>query len=128
MFAIASIGVLAAVAVLQSALPEPIRWLSALALPVFALWRAWHESRRRRWVLHWPGLDRSATRVMDGREVPVTIVAVHLRGPLAGISLNDGSRRIIHSLWWPDTLDAASRRALHLMAQQLARIPASPGL
>jgi len=126
-FATAAIGVLAAVAVLQSALPGPVRWLSATALPAFALWRAWHESRRRRWVLHWPGLDRSATRVMDGHETSVIITAVHLRGPLASISLNDSARRVIHHLWWPDTLDAASRRTLRLMAQQLARLPASPG-
>lgn len=122
------IGVLAAVAVMLSALPEPTRLLSALALLVFALWRAWRESRRRHWLLHWPGLDRSAVCVINERETAVTICAVQLRGPLAGVSLNDGSLRSTHYLWWPDTLDAASRRALRLMAQSLARIPASPGL
>lgn len=123
----ALIGLLAAVAVMHSALPEPVQPLLALALLVFALWRAWRESRRAPWLLHWPGLDRAATRVIDGHETAVTIVAVRMRGPLAGISLNDGSGRITHALWWPDTLDAASRRALRLMAQHLARVPASPG-
>jgi hypothetical protein len=127
-FGTALLGVLAAVAVMQSALPESLRWLLALTLLVFALWRAWRESRRRHWLLHWPGLDRSAIQLIDGREIPITLCAVQLRGPLAGVSLNDGSRRITHVLWWPDTLDAASRRALRLMAQSLARIPASPGL
>lgn len=123
----ALIGALAAVATMQSALPEPLRPLLALALLAFALWRAWRESRRAPWLLHWPGLDRTATRVIDGHETAVTIVAVRARGPLAGISLNVGSRRISHALWWPDTLDAASRRALRLMAQHLARVPAKPG-
>lgn len=121
------IAVLATVAIAQSAMPDPLRTVSMVAVLALAVWRAWHEAQRRPWLLHWPGLDRSASWVMQGHESAVTICAVQLRGPLAGVSLNDGSGRSAHYLWWPDTLDPASRRALRLMAQHLARIPASPG-
>lgn len=126
LFAALTIALLAAVAIGQSALPDPIRYLAMAAVLALALWRTRRESRRTPWVLHWPGLDRNATRIVAGREQPVVIVAVQLRGPLAGVSLNDGVSGITHSLWWPDTLDASSRRALRLMAQHLARVPASP--
>src|SRR3546814_15679253 len=50
--------------------------------------------------------------VFDGHETAVTIVAVHLPGPLAGGSLNDGSRVIPTILWWPYASDAPSPRPL----------------
>lgn len=120
------IGALAALAIMLSDLPAGWRpWLATLAFAL-GLHGAWREARRRPWTLIWEGEDTNARRVIDGRVEAVSIVSIHRRGPLAGITLNNANGRTVHALWWPDTLSAASRRALALRAGVLATEPPPP--
>lgn len=120
------IGALAALALVLSDLPAS--WRLWLAVLVFALGLhgAWREARRRPWTLIWEGADANAQRLTDGRVEAVSIVSIHRRGPLAGITLNDANGRTVHALWWPDTLSAASRRELALRAGALDAEPPPP--
>lgn len=120
------LGALAALAILLADVPA--NWRPGLALLAFGIGAhgAWREARRSPWTLYWPGIDASAVRIVAGHNQAVTIRGIHLRGPLAGVTLNDANGRTHHALWWPDTLSAASRRALVLCARALHAEPSSP--
>lgn len=121
----ALIGLLAALAIWLSDLPPSLRpWLALLACAV-GLHAAWREARRPPWVLYWPGTDATAQRRIGEDVEPITIRSLHLRGPFAGVSLNDAHGRRVHAVWWPDTLSPTSRRALALCARAL-RVQETP--
>lgn len=125
-FGAALIGALAALAIALG--DVPVRWrygLSALAL-VIGLHGAWREARRPRWTLVWPGVDANAQRIVGARIDAVTLRSIHLRGPLAGVTLNEPHGGVVHALWWPDTLTASSRRALVLCSRVLRAEPPPP--
>ena len=91
--ALALIAVLAPFAVLQSELPRPWAWLLAADAAVWGLWLAWREARKPPRSLEWP--------------LPGATLA--WRGPL--LFLRAPGLRLA---WWPDTLDAATRRELRV--------------
>lgn len=123
MFGAALIGALAALAILLGDVPALWRPGLAVLACVIGVHGAWREARRPRWTLVWPGSDANAQRIVGAQVDAVMIRSIHLRGPLAGITLNDSNGHTHHALWWPDTLTASSRRALVLCSRALHAEP-----
>nr|WP_222564643.1 hypothetical protein [Lysobacter antarcticus] len=102
------LGVLAALSLLLSGFPREVTWSGA----VLALLWGVRESRREAAK---PALELE----LDGEVVKVDGQAVadfrvFWRGPLSFARWRDREHRLRSLAWWPDTLDAASRRELRL--------------
>lgn len=106
------LGVLAAVSVLNSALPAPLSLAMALVACGWGLASAWRLARQGSRSLQWPR-DGSAPD-LDGE----TLAGARLywRGSLAFLRWRDRRGRMRHLSWWPDTLPPAVRRELRLVA------------
>jgi toxin CptA len=105
------LGVLAAASIVASEMPRAWAWPAALVALAWGGWTARRESRRAPQAWVWPG--QGAVTVDD---LAVEEVALHWRGPLAFVRWRDHAGRVRRSSWWPDTLDAGSRRELRLAA------------
>lgn len=106
--ALPALGVLGALSLLLSGFPRALTWTGAL----FAL--LWGVVGSRREAAKTPieiELDGATVKVDDGI---VTDFRVFWRGPLSFARWRDAERRAHRLAWWPDTLDAASRRELRL--------------
>jgi len=106
--ALAMLGVLAALGLLASDLPRA--WASpcaALACAAGCL-QARHEARRAHRML----VIDSAGATLDGESLAQLVL--RWRGPCAFLAARGKAGRIHRLAWWPDTLDAAARRALRL--------------
>ena len=112
---LALLGILAAFSVLASEMPRLAAWPLALSALAFGLWRAWRESRSPVHDFFFPGNDLPV--MLDG--VPIDLVEVQWRGPLAFIFWKERDGRCRRLSWWPDTLPAARRRELRLAAGSL---------
>jgi hypothetical protein len=77
-------------------------------------WLLYREVRRPNCVLTWPGGDAPWHVERDGRAESLRHVGASFRGGLVALTLADADNRNRRYLWWPDTLDARSRRALRL--------------
>ncbi|MFC4727555.1 hypothetical protein [Coralloluteibacterium thermophilus] len=73
------------------------------------------EARRPRRLLVWAAGEGHALLLERGVEVRCEVVEVRFRGRLAVVALRRDAR-IERLVWWPDTLDAAQRRALRIAA------------
>ena len=105
------LGVLAAASIMASDLPSAGAWPLALAALAYGEWHArgyrGQPSRRLWWVA-------GRTPEIDG--APLQDARLHWRGPLAFLQGRDDDGRWLRLAWWPDTLSAASRRELRLVA------------
>ncbi|MFC3267811.1 hypothetical protein ACFOED_02140 [Vulcaniibacterium thermophilum] len=119
--ALAALGPLGAWAVLASEMPDAAAWPLALAAVVCGGRLAWREARRppRRIVFAPTGV------LID--DIAAEAVALRWRGPLATLVVRV-SGRTQRLQWWPDTLDAASRRELRLAAPDASRPETTPAM
>ena len=110
--ALATLGVLAASALVASDLPPGIALPLAAVACGYGGWLARRELRRpsRQWVVPAVGEPSLDGEAMAG-------VEVRWRGPMAFLAWRDprGRQRRLH--WWPDTLPRARRRELRLVLQ-----------
>jgi toxin CptA len=114
--ALLGLGMLAALSLCLSALPLAVRLPLALIALGHGGWLARREALRPACWLQLDAEGSGLALVYADRVERLSQRQVHLRGPMARVSgvAGDGRRR--HLLWWPDTLDAASRRRLRLAA------------
>jgi toxin CptA len=96
------------------ALPRTGCIVGSVLVPVYAGWLLYRESRRSGCVLAWPGGDAPWVVECDDRTESMRHMGASFRGGLVVLSLADEAGRTRRYLWWPDTLDAAGRRALRL--------------
>jgi toxin CptA len=115
------LGMLAAVSVLMSALPQGPALLSALAAITWAGRLVWREARRPPTVLWMAGQGASVQWHPDVPPEPLRALHWHLRGPLAVLKARDHHGRRHCFSWWPDTLPAATRRQLRLFRDLSSR-------
>ena len=106
------LGAFGAVGVLASDLPSP--WAEVLACAAVGI-AGLQGMRGRRRPVRW--LVVSETAALD--DVPLERVRLRWRGPLAFLQARDATGRTHRLAWWPDTLDAAGRRALRLACDGL---------
>ena len=114
--ALFGLGVLAALSLSLSALPLGARLPLALLALGHGGWLAQREAQRRACYLQLDAEGTGLALVFADRVERLSQRQVHIRGPLARVSGVSGDGRRRHLLWWPDTLDAASRRSLGLAA------------
>lgn len=116
-----ALGLLAAAAILGSAIPAAAAWPSALLVSGYGGWLGRRELRRpvRGLVI----ADGAGAVIVDG--VAVAGFSVQWRGPLAFVHWRDasGSRRRLQ--FGPDTLDLAARRELRLAMITRGAAPAA---
>jgi len=81
----------------------------------YLAWALRREALRQPCSLAWAGGDAPWRVECDGKVAAFRHVDAKVPGGLAVLTLADeaGGRRTRH-VWWPDTLDAASRRSLRL--------------
>jgi toxin CptA len=119
---LACLGLLAALAVLLSALSLWMAVPLALAVAARGLWLAWAEYRCPVAHLHIESTEQGLCLWLDGR--PARLLRVKLRGTVAVLELEAAGRR--HRLgWWPDTLTPAIRRTLRLLTLPHGTPPAA---
>ncbi len=111
-------GVCAALSLLFSGVPRWAAWPGAVVALTYAAWLARREAATPVVEIE---LDDQAVHVDDE---PVEEFRVFWRGPLAFARWRDADRHIKRLVWWPDTLDRATRRELRLA---LPREPAARG-
>lgn len=119
---LAALGVMSAGAVAMSALPWLLAVPTMLLVLAWGLWLARREMRRPAVQLSIQARDEGIALGLDG--VPVRLVSLNLRGPLAVLVLADASRRHRFS-FWPDTLSPETRRTFRLLKHAG---PASPSV
>ena len=113
--ALFALGLLAAFAVLASAMPRLAAWPLAVSATAYGFHRAWKEWKSPPVALFFPGNELPA--MLEG--LPIDKAKVRWRGPLAFLLWQDRQGRPQRLSWWPDTLPAASRRELRLAAGSL---------
>jgi len=114
MGALASLAVLATIAVFASEMPRLAAWplVMIVAVHVSLQLRRYRRLPCQNFVF--PGNDLSV--LLDGQ--PIDAV-VQWRGPLAFVTWQDRNGRRGRLSWWPDTLPPTSRRELRLAAGHL---------
>ncbi|UHQ18710.1 hypothetical protein LVB87_10975 [Lysobacter sp. KIS68-7] len=103
-----AMGMLASIGALASDLP--VAW--AVGVGTVAATAGVLQARREARRAHRALAIDSGGMTLDGR--PLRQVTLHWRGPLAFLWARDQAGRVHRLAWWPDTLDAAGRRALRL--------------
>jgi hypothetical protein len=104
------LGLLAAFALLASALAPPLKLPAALLALAQGLRLARREAGRAPIALAWRGGNQPF--LADGRRHGSP--RLHLRGPIAVLSGRDVHGRLQRFCWWPDTLSPGLRRQLRL--------------
>lgn len=107
--ALALLGLLAVVSVLQSDLPATKAWPLAGMVFAYGAWSARSEGRRRVFELVIAG---NGTVRIDGRTVED--LRLVWRGPLGFMAWREPDGGLRRRLWLPDTLPAPARRELRL--------------
>jgi toxin CptA len=122
--ALATLGVLAATAIVATDLSPLLAWPSACAAALYGGWLALREHRRPSHVLVMSGLVTGGDRQphVDGERVDDFNVT--WRGPLAFVRWRGAAGRCERCFWGPDTLPAPARRELRLALSRTA--PARP--
>jgi toxin CptA len=83
----------------------------------YATWLLYGEARRKPCALAWPGNEAPWNVECEGHAETLLHVGANFRGGLTVLTLADqASGRKRRFVWWPDTLDSKSRRALRLKA------------
>ena len=107
------LGALAVLAVHASAMPPLARCVAAGVATGLALHAARRELGRPVEAFVWDA-DGAAWRGDGGRLQRLADVRLHFRGPLLVLAARDPGGRRIDRVFWPDTIDAATRRELRL--------------
>lgn len=103
-----ALGVAGALSLLLSDFPRPVAWSGAISALLYAALLSRREAARP--VMDFE-LDDESIRV-DGE--PVDDFHVLWRGPLAFARWRNPDDAVQRAVWWPDTMDAATRRELRL--------------
>lgn len=119
--ALGSLGLLAAVSLHLSGLPDGLRWPAMLLCPAWAGILIVREWRRPRPVLYLPAGEGVCRLESGGRVVTLVRLDIERRGPLLRLSCRDAEGCSHRLLWWPDTLNANQRRALVLAVSGLSK-------
>lgn len=119
--ALSSLGLLAALALLASELPSAISVPLAMLAVGHGVQLARREARR---PAHALAIVRGQAS-LDGERIDD--VVLDWRGPLAFLRFRDRGGSLRRLSWWPDTLDARTRRELRLAipVQAAAQLPRS---
>lgn len=122
---LALIAALALIALAHSDLPWPFAVTLGALVASASGWELHRMRRQPAWSLIVSDTAAAdAEWLVDGHARSVRLRAVHLRGPIIGIRFDPDGQLPVHALWWPDTLDAQTRRALMLLAREpLAQRP-----
>ena len=112
--ALCALAAAAIAALWMSALPPVACGLGSAATVAYAAWLLRHESRRPNCSLSWAGGDADWHVECAGRSESLHHVGATTRGGIAVLTLAEASGGRRRYVWWPDTLDARSRRALRL--------------
>lgn len=112
------LSALAALSVLLSGLPSALIWPSAILALAYGAVLSRREALKAPVALE---LDAQSVLLDDD---PVEQFRVFWRGPLAFARFRDADGRLQRLVWWPDTLDPATRRELRLA---LPREPTARG-
>ena len=117
---IASLALLAIVSIWLSVLPAWACVFGSGLIVGYAAWRLRQEMQRAPAQIAWAGGDAPVVvehaLEQDGRSVEFRFVALNIRAGLVVLCVADEHDRRSRWVWWPDTLDARSRRALRLAA------------
>ncbi|MEO5596914.1 MAG: hypothetical protein ABIQ97_07185 [Lysobacteraceae bacterium] len=115
-FALLTLGALSMVSLWLSALP----WWGVLIAGVLLLAYMFivirTDARRAPVQLAWAGGAAPVMLIRGNQAEEHMFVDLHARGGLVVLTLKDCDGRKQRWVWWPDTLDAAGRRALRLEA------------
>lgn len=120
MAALVLLGLLAAVSVSFSGLPDGLRWPALLLCPAWCAMVVAREWRRPRAILCLPAGEGACSLDVAGVSLPLASLAIARRGPLLQVTCLDGEGGTHRLLWWPDTLNAQQRRALVLAVSSRA--------
>lgn len=110
------LGVLAIGSLWLSALPWWGFLIASVVLIAYLFVVIRNDVRRASVQLAWAGGAAPVMVIRANQEEECMFVALHARGGLVVLTLKDGDGRKQRWVWWPDTLDAAGRRALRLAA------------
>lgn len=119
-----ALGALGGCSLLASDLAPLAAWPCAALALACGLWLARHEARKPRRQLLWLGGEGPVS--LDGQVLPAA--ELHWRGPLAFLRWRGEDGRLRHLSWWPDTLPAAARRELRLVAGVAGAAPDRPSV
>jgi len=120
--ALVVLAMLAAVAVIASAIPSPLRDPLAGVVALHGLLLARRTATTPRAVLEWSGAG--GVRLRRGHDVYLLRdVAVDRQWPLWRLQATDGRGRRHRLVWWPDTLAPADRRRLARVASAAVAAP-----
>src|SRR5688572_14968584 len=115
--ALAVLALLAAAAVIASAMPPPLRDPLAGLVALHGLLLARRAAAVPRAVLEWTGQGGARVRLRRGHAVyELRDVVVDRQWPLWRLQARDGRGRRHRLVWWPDTLLPADRRRLARVA------------
>ena len=115
--ALVVLALLAAGAVIASAVPAPFRDPLAGLVALHGLLLARRAAAAPRAVLEWSGEGGARVRLRRGHDVFVLRdVAIDRRWPLWRLQARDARGRRHRLIWWPDTLAPADRRRLARVA------------
>jgi len=103
-----ALGVAGAASVLLSDFPRPVAWSGAVLALLYAALLSRREAARPVMEIE---LDDGSIQV-DGE--PVEDFRVLWRGPLAFARWRNADDVAQRAVWWPDTMDAPTRRELRL--------------
>lgn len=106
--ALPALGVLGALSVLLSGFPRALTWTGAFLALLWGVVESRREAAKTPIEIE---LDGATVKVDDEL---VTDFRMFWRGPLSFARWRDREHRLHRLAWWPDTLDAASRRELRL--------------
>lgn len=114
---LASLALASGVSPWLSDLPRAACIAADAVVVAYAAWALAREAARRPCTLAWAGGEAPWRVECEGRVDSLRHVDASVRGGLAVLTLADeASGRRRRFAWWPDTLDAASRRSLRLVS------------
>jgi toxin CptA len=127
--ALCVLAVAAIAALWMSSLPLLASGIGSAFVLAYASWLLRRESHRPFCMLSWPGGDADWQVECEGRVESWRHVDASVRGGIAVLTLVDANGKPRRYIWWPDILDARSRRALRLALssrEKAARSAAAP--
>jgi toxin CptA len=119
--ALVVLALLAAAAVMASAVPGPLDVPLAGGALLRGLWLARGAAARPPCVFEWPGAGAPPRMWMPDRVTTLRDVRLEWRGPLVRLQARDRRGRPVGAVWWPDTLPSHARRQLRLVSRSGGR-------